>query len=141
MTRRRVVALVAVAACVLAVAVLAPAGCERSNKRAERDRLRTALSLLAFAYLFFQESEKRPPTSLEELKTRYELTPEAAQLTVFWGAGMGQMCKDGDMREVIIAHAPDPAGKGVLVLFCDSRVDMLTDEEFAATKKATPPKP
>jgi hypothetical protein len=95
------------------------------------------------AYHQFQDANSRPPRSFDELaKFSQEkgnaLTTGAANVTVIWGAGVGNLNKDGPPGEVVLGHAPALDGKDVVVLYVDGSVKQETAETFSHAKKATP---
>ena len=128
-TARKFAALV-----VLAVGVV---GCQkvRDDRRAPESN---DLKELGLAYLNFQDAEGRPPKSFEELNRKAKLSPGCAKATMFWGAGMAAMCKDGPTTDVVIGHITTSDGKAVQALMCDGSVRGMTAAEFESAKKAKP---
>jgi hypothetical protein len=110
------------------------AGCGKVQNAAKRHKALEDLKQLGIAYHSFNETEIRPPKSYEELNKKFPLPPGCEQATVFWGANA--RTQESKASEVILGYMPNPAAKGVLVLYCDASVAELTDQEFSKAKKA-----
>ena len=87
-------------------------GCGKATIKENPARMAIARDLkeLGQAYMKFQDSEKRPPKSFEELNAKYSLSAGCANATVIWGGWMREMCKeDARWEDVVIAHSLSPS--------------------------------
>jgi hypothetical protein len=134
----KTVARIAVVA--LAVVALGSAGCGKVRTSADRSKLMNDMKQLGLAYHNFQDAEGRPPKSFDELNKKFPLPAGASQVTVIWGGAIRGTDVEGPSSEIVLGHAPDPDGKGVLALMCDASVVRMTNAEFESAKKAKPPK-
>jgi hypothetical protein len=116
-------------------------GCGKAKVREnpERVALMKDIEELGRAYASFQTTEGRPPRSFVELNTKYPLPASCSQVTVYWGAGMRDMCKEeATWDDVVVAHCLTPNGKSVVALMCDGSVKGMAPETLEGAKKAKP---
>jgi len=121
---------------------LAAVGCGGIKQSAERKKAQNDLKELGIAYITYQDTNQKPPKSLDELvafaqKSGSPLSSGVIRLSVVWGAGMAGLCRDGAASEVVIASAPASGGL-VPVLMADGSVRTMNQKEYDGAKKATP---
>jgi hypothetical protein len=126
----------------LAMVVLASGltGCGRVKQAAERSQTVNDLKELGLAYMNFQDTNGRPPKSLDELaafsqKMQHPLPAGVSKLTVFWGAGMLGHGKNAATSDVILAYGPT-TNNLVPVLMGNGATNTMTTQEFESARKA-----
>jgi hypothetical protein len=123
--------------CVVALLACA-AGCGKMQEAANRAKLTNDAKEMGLQYMKFQLIESRPPASFAELKAKVpDITPSCEGVTMVWGAGMAELCKDGAASQTVIGSVSTGPGTSV-ALMCDGSVQQVTNDELASMKKAQP---